>query len=247
MIVFIPAAGLGTRLRPLTDHCPKALVPYHGKPLLEHLLERLSALGYRDYVINLHHFPQMLAEFSMDYARKTGLKISLSDESTFLLDTGGALTHALPFFKGHDRVLVHNVDIMSDLDPLQLCRRMDSEGVEAVLSVRKRDSSRMLFADGRDRLCAWKNRKTGEYKGISYDPEAKLEEDGSSGMRPFAFSGIHLIRTSLIEKWASSKGNSNRFSVIDAYLEEAPSGKILLDEQQGGLWKDMGKITDFHD
>lgn len=240
MIVFIPAAGLGTRLRPLTDTMPKALVPYQGKPLLVHLLERMESLGFRDFVVNLHHFSDMLASFATEYARKKGLNLYLSDESERLLDTGGALTHALPFFCGQDAVLVHNVDIMSDLDPGLLLPVMQENRMDAVLSVRKRASSRLLYSDSTQRLCAWKNLKTGEFKGWAKDP------DEDSSLRGLAFSGIHLLKTSLIEKWASEYGSDKPFSVIDAYLEEAPQGKIWLEEQQGGYWKDMGKITDFH-
>ena len=116
MKAMIFAAGLGTRLRPLTDHCPKALVPYQGKPLLAYLLDRMQAFGIRHFVLNLHHFADQLQAYAADYAKEYGLQIDFSDERALLLDTGGALTLALPLFDGEERILVHNVDIFSDLD-----------------------------------------------------------------------------------------------------------------------------------
>ncbi|MCM1041175.1 MAG: sugar phosphate nucleotidyltransferase [Bacteroides sp.] len=236
MIAFILAAGLGTRLRPLTDARPKALVEYQGKPLLEHLLERLQAFGCRDFVLNLHHFPDMLREFAAGYAGKHGLNIAFSDETGLLLETGGALTHALPLFTGQDRVLVHNVDIRTDLDIDSLRQEMIRRDADAVLSVRRRDTSRYLYADGVGRLRAWKNLKSGQVKG----------EPIREGLTPFAFSGIHLLKTELVAEWAERYGTDTPFSVIDAYMESMRSKNIVLLEQTGGYWKDMGKISDFY-
>lgn len=236
MIVFIPAAGLGTRLRPLTDHCPKALVPYKGKPLLDYLLERLSSQGFRHFVLNLHHFPDMLRAYACRYAEEHSLRIEFSDESGRLLDTGGALVHALPLLENSDSVLVHNVDVLSDLDLESFCREYRLRQAQALLSVRKRNSSRMLYADASGRLQAWSNLSSGEYKGIP------LQE----GFHAYAFSGIHLISRSLLEKWAKRYGDGNPFSVIDGYLDCMDSDRIFLKEQPDGFWKDMGKIGDFN-
>lgn len=237
MIVFIPAAGLGTRLRPLTDDKPKALVSYRGKPLLVHLLERLQALGYREFVLNLHHFADMLADFAASYAEEHGLTVRFSDESRKLLDTGGALTHAFPLLSGHEYILVHNVDIMSDLDPEFLEKEAELRQAEAVLSVRERSSSRVLYAGPENRLWAWQNLNTGQCKGRPIVP----------GMQAYAFSGIHLIRKSLIERWVESYGTDRPFSVIDAYIGSSERGAVYLRPEQGGYWKDMGKIADFGD
>ena len=108
MIAFILTAGLGTRLKPLTDHCPKALVPYQGKPLLAHLLERMQAFGIRHFVLNLHHFADQLQAYAADYAKEHGLQIDFSDERALLLDTGGALTHALPLFDRDSSLFLRN-------------------------------------------------------------------------------------------------------------------------------------------
>lgn len=237
MIVFIPCAGLGTRLRPLTDHCPKALVKYQGKPLLVHLLERLCADGYRRFVLNLHHFPVMLQNFAEAYARQNDIEIYFSDESGRLLDTGGALTHALPLFAGESEVLVHNVDVFDNLVPADFYNTFIRKGAEALLSVRKRESGRFLYADADGHLAAWKNIKSGEVKGRAIEPQ----------WESFAFSGIHLIKTDLIAAWAHRYGTNRPFSVIDAYLDSASSGKIYLEEHKGGYWKDMGKIADFNE
>ncbi len=236
MIAFILAAGLGTRLRPLTDNRPKALVEYEGRPLLEHLLERLRGYGFRDFVINLHHFPDMIRRFAMEYARREEVKIAFSDETGRLLDTGGALTHALPLIGKEQTVLVHNVDVLTNSDVRLLERRMRETDADAVLSVRRRDTSRYLYADGEGRLRAWKNIKSGQSKGEA------LQE----GFTPFAFSGIHLLKTELVSEWAEIYGTENPFSVIDAYLDSVHVRNIVLSEQTEGYWKDMGKIGDFH-
>lgn len=237
MIVFILAAGLGTRLRPLTDHCPKALVKYGEKPLLQHLLERLQAFGCRDFVLNLHHFPDMIRQFATEYARKSNINIGFSDETGLLLDTGGALTHALPLLSKEETVLVHNVDIMTDLDIRLLEKKMRETAADAVLSVRRRESSRYLYANGEGRLRAWKNVKSGQTKG----------EPLQEGFTPFAFSGIHLLKTELVAEWAQKYGTETPFSVIDAYLQYINIKNILLVEQKDGYWKDMGKISDFYE
>lgn len=237
MIVFILAAGLGTRLRPLTDHCPKALVKYGEKPLLQHLLERLQAFGCRDFVLNLHHFPDMIRQFATEYARQSNINISFSDETGLLLDTGGALTHALPLLSKEETVLVHNVDIMTDLDIRLLEKKMRETAADAVLSVRRRESSRYLYANGEGRLRAWKNVKSGQTKG----------EPLQEGFTPFAFSGIHLLKTELVAEWAQKYGTEIPFSVIDAYLQYINTKNILLVEQKDGYWKDMGKISDFYE
>lgn len=252
MIVFIPCAGLGTRLKPLTDHRPKALVEYQGKPLLAHLIERLQAQGFDRFVLNLHHFAPMLRDFATEYARRQGVQIAFSDESGCLLDTGGALTHARAagLFAGEELVLVHNVDVFSDLDLRSFCAefaakspaaenpadgKTAAENPAALLSVRRRPSSRYLYADAAGRLRAWRNEKTGQVKG----------EPISDDFNAFAFSGIHILKCSLIDEWAATYGTDTPFSVIDAYLDASQNHEILLKEQAGGFWKDMGKIEDF--
>ena len=236
MIAFILTAGLGTRLKPLTDHCPKALVPYQGKPLLAHLLERMQAFGIRHFVLNLHHFADKLQAYAADYAKAHGLQIDFSDERALLLDTGGALTHALPLFDGEERILVHNVDIFSDLDLNAFVRDAERLNADALLSVRQRQTSRFLYADADGRLRAWKNLKSGETKGEAIQCRFKA----------LAFSGIHVMKTSLIRQWTAQYGSNTPFSVIDAYLNAIPFADIRLLEQQGGFWKDMGKMEDFN-
>lgn len=237
MIAFIPCAGLGTRLKPLTDHKPKALVEYQGKPLLVHLLERLQGQGFDRFVLNLHHFAPMLRDFAEAYAKENGIKIAFSDESDLLLDTGGALTHAWAagLFADEDTILVHNVDVFDNLALSAFHHIFERKGAEALLSVRRRESGRFLYADAEGRLAAWKNLKSGEVKGAPITP----------AFQPFAFSGIHLIKRSLIEEWATLYGTDQPFSVIDAYIASASSGKIYLEEHKDGFWKDMGKIEDF--
>ena len=134
---MIFAAGLGTRLRPLTDNMPKALVPVHGEPLLHHVLTRLAGAGFDDIVINVHHFADMIE----DYLRTSGwpdkVRISISDERDLLRDTGGGIRHAGPLL-GEGNFLVHNVDIVSNLD-LRAFYDAFPDGALAMLAVSRRE------------------------------------------------------------------------------------------------------------
>lgn len=162
MQAMIFAAGLGTRLKPLTDTMPKALVPLCGKPLLEHLLQKMEAAGVGRAVINIHHFAGMIREFVRQHPRP-GMDIRFSDETDLLRDTGGGIRHALPLFDAQQPVLVHNADIVSNLDLRRFyaAHRPDSL---ATLLVSPRTSSRYLLFDGNGLLAGWMNTRTGEVR-----------------------------------------------------------------------------------
>ena len=217
---MIFAAGLGTRLKPLTDTMPKALVRVGGQPLLWHVIQKLKAAGYELLVVNVHHF----AEQIVDYLKANdnfGLDIRISDETNGLLETGGGIKKALPFFDSSEPILIHNVDILSNLD---LSKTTDFgtsvKSVESVVVVSQRRTKRYLQFDDEMRLIGWKNIETGEVKG----------REG----RPLAFSGIHIFHPSLaplMEDWP------DRFPIMDFYLKvcadrvirgfEAPNLKLL--------------------
>ena len=141
MKAMIFAAGLGTRLRPLTDHCPKALVPVAGRPMLEHVIQRLRNAGFNDLIINIHHQGEQIIEYLKKHPfPKTTIRIS--DERDILLDTGGGIKHAAPFLNGDEPFLVHNVDIFSNIDLKELYNRHLESKALATLLVSKRKTSR---------------------------------------------------------------------------------------------------------
>ncbi|MDR1974799.1 MAG: NTP transferase domain-containing protein [Bacteroidales bacterium] len=224
--VFIPAAGLGKRLGALTANRPKALVEYQGKPLLQHLLDKLDSEGFSQIVINVHHHAQQIIDYVQE---QTNCNIAISDESNLLLDTGGALIKALSLFNTED-ILVHNVDIISSISLSSFCDIFKSNNSDAMLAVRNRHTLRkLLFEKETSRLCGWKNEETGEVKGCDKDTNA------------LAFSGIHIIKTTLIKNMKEQFGSETPFSIIDGYLSVAPRSKILAYPHDNDIWQDMGK------
>lgn len=229
---FILAAGLGTRLKPLTDTMPKALVPVCGKPLLQHQIERLAAAGFTRIVINVHHFANQIVDFVEKYklqsANYKDVELLISDERTELLETGGALRHAAHLFDPDVPVLVHNVDILHNVNIAEFYAQHQAA---ATLLVSHRDTSRYLVFDNDHRLIGWTNIKTGEVKGQALP----LGERG----KLLAFSGIHVISPSLfteMQAWPA------RFSIIDFYLEACQHSVIRGVEVPGFQMVDVGKL-----
>ena len=204
-IAMIFAAGLGTRLRPLTDTMPKALVSVAGAPLLAHVIRRLAGAGYDHLVVNVHHFPDQIRKYLAE--NDFGVQIDLSDESGLLLETGGAIRHAAPLLQGADRFLVHNVDIISDLD-LGWFEAQWREGALATLLVSKRETSRYLLFDDDLRLVGWTNVSTGEVRS----PYPDLNP---SACRRLAFAGIHEMSSEILKVMAPFP---ERFPIMDFYL-----------------------------
>ena len=229
---FILAAGLGTRLKPLTDTMPKALVPVCGKPLLQHQIERLTEAGFTRIVINVHHFADQIVDFVEKYkvqsAKYKDVELLISDERTELLETGGALRHAAHLFDPDMPVLVHNVDILHNVNIAEFYAQHQAA---ATLLVSHRDTSRYLVFDNDHRLIGWTNIKTGEVKGQALT----LGERG----KLLAFSGIHVISPSLftaMQAWPA------RFSIIDFYLEACQHSVIRGVEVPGFQMVDVGKL-----
>ena len=230
MNAFIFAAGLGTRLKPLTDTMPKALVPVAGKPLLAHVIEKLKAAGCKKIVINIHHFGQMI----IDYVKENnnfGIDIVFSDEREMLLETGGAIKHAVNLL-GDEPFLIHNVDIMSNVDLKALWSEHINSGSAATLLVSKRNSSRALLFNKESNLTAWTNKNTGEIKTPYENVEiAHLEE--------FAFSGIHVFSPQLFKYFGKYP---EKFSIIDFYLNTCKAEKIKAFTQENLKLLDVGKL-----
>lgn len=214
MKAFVLAAGLGTRLRPLTDRMPKALVPIDGKPLLAHTLERLEQAGATDIVINVHHFAGQITDYLAAHPFPH-FHIEISDETQQLLETGGALKHARPLLEKDPRpLLIHNVDILSNADLRQLYH--NSQANDATLLVSERPSDRQLLFDEEYNLRGWINRRTGQIKS----PFPALEP---AKLHAYAFSGIHVFSPTLfpdMETWP------DKFSIIDFYLASCASRRI---------------------
>lgn len=228
---MIFAAGLGSRLRPLTDNLPKALVPVGGKPMLEHVILKLKASGFTHLVINVHHFGQKIIDFLTD-KKNFGLSVDISDEREGLLDTGGGIRKAARYFKEGEPVLVHNVDILSDLDLSVFYEAHKKSSAWASLLVSKRETSRYLLFDHRNELYGWENKKTGERKSPypDFNPE-QFEE--------YAFGGIHVISPELLEQMQSRE---EKFPIIDFYLSVAGSRRIKAYTAAADLiWMDLGK------
>ena len=229
---LILAAGLGTRLKPLTDTMPKALVPVANKPLLEHLIDRLKANGCTDIVVNVHHFAQQIIDFLTE-KQDFGIHIQVSDERDQLLETGGAIKKAGPLFTDGKPFLVHNVDIFHNLD-LHAFYHTYSTQADAVLLVSQRDTQRYLLFNDCDELVGWTNIKTGEVKS----PFPSVESD-ITPYRKLAFSGIHIFSPSLLPDMASWQ---DRFSIIDFYLQSCATHRIIGVEKDDLRLLDVGKI-----
>ena len=216
---MIFAAGLGTRLKPLTDTMPKALVRVGGQPLLWHVVMKLRAAGFERIVVNVHHFAQQI----VDYLRANdnfGLDIRISDETDGLLETGGGIKKAQSLFDPSSPILIHNVDILSNLN-LQAVY----EAGQSVLVVSERQTKRYLQFDDDLRLIGWKNVETGQVKG----------REG----RSLAFSGIHVFSPSLFPLMASWP---DRFPIMDFYLQACADHLIRGYEATNLRLMDVGKL-----
>jgi NDP-sugar pyrophosphorylase family protein len=221
---MIFAAGLGTRLRPLTNDRPKALVEVEGMPLLDIQLLRLKAFGFQEVVVNIHHYADKMVAHLRDH--DYGLRIYVSDERELLLDTGGGLLHARHFLEDADAIYLCNVDVLTDLDPNKLIELHQQNDALATLSLRDRPSDRYLIFDADMKLCGWENRRTGEVKGKK-----------TEGCHSFAFSGLHIVSPKIFPQITQT----GVFSIIDTYLDLASTGRILGHLQKDGIWLDVGK------
>ena len=227
---MIFAAGLGTRLKPLTDTMPKALVPVGGQPLLWHVIMKLKAAGFERIVVNVHHFAQQIIDY-LQANRNFGLDIRINDERSRLLETGGGIKKALPLFDQQSPILIHNVDILSNLD---LAGDLLSSECppDALLVVSQRQTKRYLLFDDEQLLDGWTNVETGEVKS----PYPGLDP---SGLRQLAFSGIHVIWPMVFPLFQEMP---ERFSIIDFYLKFCHQYAFIGHEQKDLRLMDVGKL-----
>lgn len=207
---MIFAAGLGTRLKPLTDTMPKALVRIGGEPLIKHVILRLQEAGFQRIVVNVHHFAQQIIDY-LEENEHFGLDIRISDETEQLLETGGGIKKARNLFDPHSPVLIHNVDILSNVDLKAFYDHACTSGAEATLLVSERQTKRYLLFDDKYRLVGWTNKETGEVKS----PHNWVKDELQS-LQMLAFSGIHVFSPALfpmMDQWP------DRFPIIDFYLK----------------------------
>jgi len=221
------SAGLGTRLRPYTDNCPKALVEIDGCSLLEINLGRLVACGFEEVVINLHHYGDQIIDF-LRRREDWGIRILLSDERQRLLDTGGGLLKARPLLEG-EPFLIHNVDILSDIDLAALFAYHQAGGQTATLAIRERSSSRQLLFDAARELCGWAHSERGERKWRHVGRE----------VQPMAYSGIAVLSSSIFSYMPREEGAV--FSIIDTFLRVDVAERVIGYPHTEGYWLDVGK------
>ena len=227
MRTLVFAAGLGTRLKPITDNMPKALVPICGKPLLEHVLLKLKEYDFKEVVINLHHFPSLIREFVCDND-SFGMDIYFSDESDLLRETGGGIKHAATLLNDGDPFLVHNVDILSNLDLCSFYNAHIGNGdIEsmplATLLVSDRETARYFLFDTENNLVGWMNISTGQVKSPfpelrreasdDFDYVSFLEENE---LNKYAFAGIHVLSPIVFKLMFNYP---DKFSIVDFYLD----------------------------
>ena len=253
---MIFAAGLGTRLKPLTDTRPKALVEIAGKPLIEHVLQKLVTAGFNDIVVNVHHFADMIEEWGRNivktpYYQDKNIRISFSDERKELLETGGGILHAAALLTNNNperKFLIHNVDILSNLDLNEFWAKSHGSA-DAILVVSKRKTARYLVFDDEMRLVGWTNISTGEIKTPYDEVQEQLSQRPQDALdfRNYhlrAFSGIHLISTKFISTMSSWPA---KFSITDFYLAQCKDNIIKGHEQHDLKLMDVGKINCIQD
>lgn len=223
---MILAAGLGTRLKELTYDKPKALVEINGKTLLQRTIDTLIANGFERIVINVHHFGNQIIDFVRTH--QFDAEILISDEQQQLMDTGGGIIQATPFFTDTEAVLIHNVDIISDVNLKSQYQDFIISGDDAWLLTQDRETARKLLFNAENQLIGWKNKTSGQYKWVNNVTENYKER---------AFSGMHIFKPSLFADFEKKP-----VSVIDLYLNLARYKQIISKEIQTNLWFDLGKI-----
>ena len=226
MQAMILAAGFGTRLRPLTNYTPKAMVKVGETPLLEIAIRRLIKYGFDEIIINVHHFAEQILRF-LEKNNNFGVHISISDEQDKILETGGGLKHARAFFKD-EPFLLCNADVITNIDFKKMYDTHLEHGGLATLATRQRSSSRYFIFDEDNLLHGWQNVKTGEIKMCR-------AKKGKLNLR--AFSGIHIISSGIFDLMKQE----GKFSIIDVYLKAAKDHSIYSYNHDEDIWLDVGK------
>jgi len=224
---MIFAAGLGTRLKPITDNLPKALIKIGDKVLLGLIIQKLIESGYHQIIINVHHFADQIISYLKEN-NNFNIDIAISDERNELLDSGGGFKKASWFFNENETVLIHNVDVISDIDLIKMLTYHKSLKAKVTLAVRKRETQRYFLFDNNMLLKGWRNKATNEIKFI--DQQHSYHQE-------LAFSGISFIESETLNYIT----NEGKFSIIDEYLKIAQHAKIVGYDHTNTKWLDIGK------
>lgn len=231
MKAMILAAGLGTRLQALTQNRPKALVEVHGIPLLAWVIARLVQHGFTEIVINAFHLADQIVGFLNEYQREpghAGVSLAVSRES-HLLGTGGGVQNAAWFFDNGQPFLVHNVDVLTDLDLNRLMEAHRSSGAIATLAVQERKSSRQLLFDDQQRLCGWQSLQT---------QQTRMARPTNGLVTPLSFMGIQVMSPNIFKRYTAQPP----FSLVEAYLQLAADGETITTfRADKARWVDLGK------
>lgn len=250
MKALIFAAGLGTRLKPITDTLPKALVPVCSKPLLGHIIDKLKRSGYNEVVINLHHFAEKIRNY-VEENGNFGIKILFSDETALLRETGGGIRHAAPLLDDGEPFLVHNVDIISNLNleefyDAHMAASISTDTPLATLLVSERETSRYFLFDNGNNLVGWMNVLSGEVKSpfeeLRREPSDNFNSEGflkEYALRKLAFAGVHIISPAV---FGLMENMSERFPIVDFYLKMADKYIIKGYVQKDLEMVDVGKL-----
>lgn len=233
MKALIFAAGLGTRLRPLTDNKPKALVEVGGVPMLERVIVKLIAAGITEIAVNVHHFPDQIIDFIAN--RRYPINILISDERHLLLDTGGGLIAAATMLGTDEPILIHNADILTDFDIAELVEANASSGADATLLVSERQTSRYILFDADGQMRGWTNAKTGEVLPDSLNNASILSR--------LAFGGVHIAGPTLLADLAKyAKDKEPAFPIMPYYIDACQRLKIKgFTPSAPYMWHDIGK------
>ncbi|MCB0282283.1 MAG: NTP transferase domain-containing protein [Calditrichae bacterium] len=226
MKAMIFAAGMGTRLRPLTNSTPKALIKINDRPLLEWIILRLKSFGYKQLIINVYHHAESIVNF-LDSKKNFGLHIEISRED-ILADTGGGLKKAAWFFEDVDHFLIHNVDILTDIDLNEMLSQHVQRNADATLAIRKRQTSRYLLFNSELMMCGWRSK---------IDNQTIWSTEEVANAQEYAFSGIHIFSTDLLKKLK----NDVVFSIIPEYLRLAANHSICGYFTESDNWIDLGR------
>lgn len=227
---MILAAGKGTRLKPLTDHRPKALVEWEGIPLLEHVILKLKSHGFTQIIINVHHYAEMIMDYIQSRDR-FGITIEFSHEKEKLLDNGGGIAHAAWFLKD-EPFLVYNVDVNCSIDLGALYKAHLEGGAIATMAVKERLTSRSLLMNQEGFLRGWRDNRSGETILVGKDREE---------LYPIAFSAVHVMNPEVFELFPREE----IFPLMPFYLELAKSHPVKLYRHDRDTWTDMGKLESY--
>ena len=238
MKAMIFAAGLGTRLKPLTDTCPKALVKVGDKPMLQHTIEHLIQHGFDEIIVNIHYLGNQIKDFLQQH-NNFGIRIEISDETDEILETGGGLLKAQYFFDDEKPFLVCNADVFTNINLTNLYKAHLQKNPIATLAVRNRNSSRYLLFDDNDVMFGWENIKTNAVnipRKIPAEIKEQLAPHETYPLHEFAFSGYHIISPEIFKH----QTRSGVFSMTDWYLDICAQQTILAYHHDDDIWIDIG-------